>query len=452
MEKVLIVEDDKDVRDVLSQLVTLNKYIAIGANDGREALEFCKRENPSAVLLDLNLPDSNGLQILGQMKVLNPDLPVIIVTGLSDVEVAVESIKLGAYDFIVKPVKVDRIILTLNRAIENAELSRQVKQLATLVGSQLEHSLGRSISIQTVIQQVKQVAASAFSVIIEGETGSGKNFVARLIHDLSKRVDGPFVSIDVGAIPESLIESELFGYEKGAYTGAERTKCGLFELAEGGTIIIDELQNMSPLVQSKLLKVVEEKRFYRLGSTVPVAVDVRIIACTNMDIKQAVVEKKFREDLFFRLGEFIIHIPPLRERVDDIAYLAQKFFREAAEELDKPLREITDGAKHLLSSYKWPGNVRELKNVIRRAALLSTDGILRSANISFLLNSEHGGNALSPITPLKELSALAVKDVESKAINAALQQTLGNKTQAARLLKIDYKTLLTKIKEYNISN
>ena len=452
MEKVLIVDDDKDLSNVFAKLVALNNYTPVKAFDGMEALELCKKENPAAVLLDLVLPDANGIQILQQMKVLNPDMPVIIVTGLGDIETAIKSIKLGAYDFIVKPLKGDRLILTLKRAIEKSELSRKVKQLSSFVGSQLELSLGRSDAIQPVIQQIQQVAISDFAIIIEGETGSGKNFIARLIHDLGKRVDGPFVSIDMGAIPESLIESELFGYDKGAFTGAERKKSGLFELAEGGTIIIDELQNMSPLVQSKLLKVVEERRFHHLGGMKPVAIDVRIIACTNMDIKKAVLEKKFREDLFFRLGEFIIQIPPLRERVEDITFLAQRFFREAAEELDKPMMKITDEVKHLLINYGWPGNVRELKNVIRRATLLSIDGILRPDNISFLLKGKYSCDTISPLMPLKELSALAVKDVESKAICAALKHTEGNKSQAARLLKIDYKTLLTKIREYNLSN
>jgi transcriptional regulator with PAS, ATPase and Fis domain len=314
----------------------------------------------------------------------------------------------------------------------------------------MEHYFGRSAAIRRVVEQVMPVAASDFTVIIQGETGSGKNYFARVLHNMSKRANGPFVSIDMGAIPDSLIESELFGYEKGAFTGAEKSKKGLLELANGGTVLIDELQNMSPLVQAKLLKVTDEKKFYPLGGTSPVEANVRIISCTNADIRKEVNEKKFREDLYFRLGEFIIFLPPLRERREDIALLARQFFTEVAEELNKSIREISDEAMELLVGYEWPGNVRELRNMIRRAVLLSNNGVLKPEHIQF-----HAGRCAetpvdAPLLPLKELAAIAVREAEQKAVKQAMSQAKGNKTQAARILKVDYKTLLTKLKDYNI--
>jgi DNA-binding NtrC family response regulator len=425
-------------------------YVPLEAADGAEALGLFKQEAPSAVLLDLMLPDMNGIQVLQEMKQLNPEVPVIITTGTDDVQVAVQAIKLGAYEFIVKPLERDRLMLTLERAIEMSELAGKVKNLSSAVDAQFEQHLGRSAAIRNVIEQIRTVAASDFSIIIQGETGSGKNYFARLIHDHSKRAAGPYISIDMGAIPDTLAESELFGYEKGAFTGAERKKKGLFELAHGGTVLIDELQNMSPLLQSKLLRVAEERRFYPLGSSKPVKTDVRIISCTNTNIQKAVAEQRFREDLFFRLGEFTISLPPLRERTEDIPYLSERFFREAAEELSKQVRGISEEGVARLLTYKWPGNIRELKNVIRRAALLVTDGMLKPENILPMDGMSSECVAAIQLMPLKEITALVIREAESKAIRQALVQTHGNKTQAAKLLQIDYKTLFTKIKEYDI--
>ncbi len=447
MEEVLIVEDNIDVRNSLAKILTSRGYSPIETSDGKSALELFRKITPAAVLLDLNLPDSNGIEILQKMKSINPDIEVIIVTGVGDIEVAVSAIKFGAYDFIVKPAKADRISLTLKRAIEKAELGKNCKKLGGFLENQLETLLGRSSTIQQVIEQIRQVATSDFSVIIQGETGSGKNFIARIIHNLSSRSGRPFVSIDIGAIPESLVESELFGYEKGAFTGADKKKKGLFEISGSGTVLIDELQNISLLAQSKLLRVVEEKSFYPLGFTHPVEMKARIISSTNADIAQSVREKKFREDLFFRLGDFMIKVPPLRERIEDVPFLAEMFFREAAEELNRQMHEISGEAMSLLTGYSWPGNIRELKNIIRRAALLSADGIVRPENIQFLIKEP---SVITPMLPLKELSGIAVRDTETKAILQALRLTQGNKTKAAALLKIDYKTFFRKLKEYEI--
>jgi transcriptional regulator with PAS, ATPase and Fis domain len=274
--------------------------------------------------------------------------------------------------------------------------------------------------------------------------------VAAAIHNLSRRAEKPFVVVDMGAIPETLVESELFGYEKGAFTGAEKRKRGFFEIADGGTLFIDELENLSLYVQSKLLRVVEEKKCIPLGMTAPLDVDVRIIAATNADIRESVAEKKFREDLFFRLGEFIITLPRLKDRAEDIPFLARKFIMEAGTELNKPIRELSEDARTLLLRYPWPGNVRELRNVVRRAVLLSDDGLIQPSDLDFLIEDREKEREDIPFLPLKELSAIAVKDVEERAITQTLELTNGNKSKAASILQIDYKTLLTKIKEYGI--
>ncbi len=451
MQKVLIVDDEHVVRLVLTEILESNGFSVIGASNGREALEVFRRDRPASVLLDLKMPDMDGRETLQELKKIDPDVPVIVVTAYGDIPTAVEAIKYGAYDFIVKPPKIETLVLTLKRAMERVELEREVRRLNTAVESSLEWLLGRSPEMKRVIQQIHQVAWSDFTIIIEGETGTGKSFIAQQIHSLSRRADKPFTSVDMGVIPEALVESELFGYEKGAFTGADKKKKGYFEMTDGGTLLIDELQNMSPLVQSKLLGVVEQKRIFPVGGTRPVDVDVRIIAATNTDIKESVKEKRFREDLFFRLSEFVITLPPLRERVEDIPFLANRFLMDAGAELNKQMKAIDDDSILLLMRYPWPGNVRELKNVIRRAVLLSDNGVVRPEHIDLLIDNkaEDGGGGL-PMLPLKELSAMAAKDVEKKAIRQAMKMTKGNKTKAASMLQIDYKTLLTKIKEYSI--
>ncbi|HEB76683.1 MAG TPA: sigma-54-dependent Fis family transcriptional regulator, partial [Nitrospirae bacterium] len=443
--------DEHVVRLVLTEILESNGFSVIGASNGREALEVFRRDRPASVLLDLKMPDMDGRETLQELKKIDPDVPVIVVTAYGDIPTAVEAIKYGAYDFIVKPPKIETLVLTLKRAMERVELEREVRRLNTAVESSLEWLLGRSPEMKRVIQQIHQVAWSDFTIIIEGETGTGKSFIAQQIHSLSRRADKPFTSVDMGVIPEALVESELFGYEKGAFTGADKKKKGYFEMTDGGTLLIDELQNMSPLVQSKLLGVVEQKRIFPVGGTRPVDVDVRIIAATNTDIKESVKEKRFREDLFFRLSEFVITLPPLRERVEDIPFLANRFLMDAGAELNKQMKAIDDDSILLLMRYPWPGNVRELKNVIRRAVLLSDNGVVRPEHIDLLIDNkaEDGGGGL-PMLPLKELSAMAAKDVEKKAIRQAMKMTKGNKTKAASMLQIDYKTLLTKIKEYSI--
>jgi DNA-binding NtrC family response regulator len=448
-KRILIVDDEEIVRFALSEKLRENDFSVIEAFDGRNAVDVFGREVVDAVLLDLRMPDMNGIETMQELKKIDPDVPIIIVTAYGDIPTAVQAIKLGAYDFIEKPPQISKLIVTLQRAVEKLELQRMVKRLDTTFDTSLELLMGKSKVIKKVIEQIKQVSWTDMSVMLQGETGTGKSFIANTIHNVSKRAAKEFVRVDIGLIPETLVESELFGYEKGAFTGAERKKNGYFELAHGGTIFIDELQNMSPVVQTKLLSVVEEKRVYPLGSVKPLDIDVRIITATNKDMKKIVAENKFREDLFFRLGEFIITLPPLRERLDDIPFFARKFMIEAEMEMNKQIKEIDNDALDYLRQYDWPGNIRELRNVIRRAVLLSEDGVIRNTHIE--LKKEDGDEkketlGVSSLFPLKA----AVADTEKKALRYALHITQGNKKKAASLLNIDYKTLLSKIKEYGI--
>lgn len=450
MHKVLVVDDEKIVRTTLLGTLRDAGFAADAASSGDEALRKVRRETPDAVLLDLRMPGLSGTDTLRELMKINPDIPVIVVTAYGDIETAVTTIKLGAYDFILKPPDFDILAVTLRRAIEKGELRREVERLGTEVEASLEYLLGEGPAVKKVIGQVKQVAASNFSVVIQGETGTGKSFIANVLHKLSERRDGPFISVDMGAIPESLVESELFGYERGAFTGAEKSKKGFFEMASGGTIVIDELQNMSAFVQGKLLKVAEDRNIFPLGSTRPVRIDVRILGITNVNLKKAVDEKKFREDLFYRLGEAVISIPPLRERKEDISFFTEKFLLETCRELRRKMPEITEAARDLLMEHAWPGNIRELKNVIRRAVLFSgEDSITRDYLECILGNEEKCTEPLPPATA-DGFPLMALNDAEKYLVRKALECTGGNKTRAAALLRIDYKTLLRKIKLYGI--
>lgn len=448
MNKVLIVDDERTVRFALSEILKKSGFEPLEAASGKEAIDMVRADLAEIVLLDVAMPGLNGIETLEELKKLNNNIPIIIITGHGDITTAVQAIKLGAYDFLTKPPQVDRLIVTIRRALERRELQQSVAQLDQSVEASLEWTFGKSPSMVSVIQQIRQVAWSNFSVIIQGETGTGKSVVAQSIHNLSRRFQQPFHVVDIGVIPETLVESELFGHEKGAFTGADRKKHGFFDAANGGTILLDELENMPLSLQGKLLRAVEERKIYAVGNTKPLAIDVRILAATNRDLKNLVREKKFREDLFYRLSEFIINLPPLRERVDDIPFFAAKFLTEAAIELNKKVGELDGETIDLLMRYPWPGNVRELKNVIRRAALLSEDGTVHRHHLEFLVEDKWDEKSELPILPLKEITAIATRDAEKQAIERALGLTKGNKSKAASMLQVDYKTLLTKIKEY----
>jgi DNA-binding NtrC family response regulator len=451
MDRILLVDSDREERLKLAGLLRQYDFAVVEAADGQEALSLFAEIDFAAALLDLTGPDTDGFVMLGQIKRISSSVPIILITGMGDIQNAISAIKLGAYDYFVKPLRLDRLALTLRQAIDRFKLEGAYRRVVSILDAHLAQSFGKSSAMQYVTEQIVPAATGNNMVIIQGESGSGKNFLARLLHNMSDRSERSFVCINLDTIPEPLIGKELFGFGKEAFAGTEQRVKGLLETACGGTLIINELQNMSPLIQEMLLKVINEKKFYPIGSDRPVAADIRFISCVSTDIRKAVSEGRFREDLYFLLGESIIFLPPLRERREDIPLLASRFFMEAAEELNKPVREISKDALDMLLRHDWPGNVRELRDAVRRAVLAADDGIIKAADISLERDNQMGTSAEQPIPPLKELSALAAKEAEAKALKQIMIQTKGNKTLAARLLKVDYKTLLKKIKYHNIT-
>mgnify|MGYP005844607633 CR=1 FL=1 len=458
MPKVLAVDDQADMRWFLTHLLREQGFEVATAEDGEGALEQLKQEAPQVVLLDLKMPRLDGMKTLEQIKGIDPEVPVIVITAYGDVPSAVQAMKLGAYDYLTKPFDNEDLLFTVKRAVERQELLSQILNFKSQIpsGGTLHEVMGSSQQIQQVFREIQQVARSNFTVIIEGETGTGKEIVARAIHQQSARSKGPFIALDCGAIPETLIESELFGYEKGAFTGADRRKEGHVQLAEKGTLFLDEIANLPLTTQSKLLRALQERQIQPLGAKQPIPVDVRILVATNVSLEDEVKAGRFRQDLFHRLNEFTIRIPPLRERKDDILHLAKRFLDETNIELKKNVRGFEESAVTFLLSYPWPGNARELRNVIRRATLLSQD-LIRPEHLSglgpkadALATFSSWEVAIQDGLSLKEISQQAAVSVEKEVIQQVLSMTKGNKSRAARLLKIDYKTLYYKIKEYGI--
>jgi two-component system nitrogen regulation response regulator GlnG len=456
MIKILVVDDEAEIRSLLGTVLQSKGYEVVTAEDGAAALQQLQRERPAVILMDLSMPRMSGMDALPEIKRLDAEVPVIICTAHADLATAVRAMKLGAYDYLTKPFDVELLALTLERAVERNQLRSRIDELKRQgQGSSLAERMGGSSAIEQVIQQVSKVAESNFTVLVQGETGTGKELVARAIHQQSPRGQAPFVAVDCGAIPETLVESELFGHERGAFTGAQAKREGHFQLAKGGTLFLDEIGNVPLAAQAKLLRALEQREIHPLGSARAVAVDARIIAATNTELEEGVKAGRFRADLYYRLSEFTITLPPLRSRREDITHLAQRFLDEVSMELRRPVRRVSDEAMQALLRHDWPGNVRELKNVIRKAALLATDvvtvehvpALSASAPIPSRAAAEPGGEDLS----LREVAELAAVQAEREVIRHVLGATKGNKSQAARLLRTDYTTLHAKMKRYGIS-
>jgi two-component system nitrogen regulation response regulator GlnG len=456
LTKILVVDDEPEIRSLLGAVLQAKGFEVVTAADGAVALEQVQREHPSVILMDLSMPRMNGMDALPEIKRLDPGVPVIICTAHTDLATAVRAMKLGAYDYLTKPFDVELLTLTLERAVERNQLRSRIDELKRQgEGGGLGERMGGSPAIAQVIQQVGQVAESAFTVLVQGETGTGKELVARAIHQQSPRRQAPFVAVDCGAIPETLVESELFGHERGAFTGARSKREGHFQLAKGGTLFLDEIGNIPVATQAKLLRALEQREVQPLGGARAVSVDVRIIAATNAELEEAVKAGRFRADLFYRLGEFTIALPPLRSRREDIGHLAQRFLDEVSMELRRPVRRIADPAMQALLRHDWPGNVRELKNVIRKAALVATDEVTVEHLPALSAGAPVGaapaaGHAVGDLS-LREVAELAAVQAERELIRHALQTVKGNKSQAARLLRTDYTTLHAKMKRYSIS-
>jgi DNA-binding NtrC family response regulator len=449
---VLIVDDDPALLDALPEAlrIRMSDVTVDTADSAATALDRIAVRDYDAIVTDIKMPGMDGFALLSEIRARRPDTPTLMITGHGEHALAVGALRGGAYDFIQKPIDRDYFVTSLRRAIDMGELRRRAKEQQL----PLRWLMGPSRQMEQVVQQIKQVADSPLTILVEGETGTGKELVARAIHLLSGRRKKPFVAVDCGAIPDTLIESELFGYEKGAFTGAHQRKVGQFPLAHGGSLFLDEIVNLPVPTQSKLLRALQERQVQPLGGTQPVQVDVRIIAASNLRLEQEVRTGRFRQDVYYRLNEFVIPLPPLRER-DDILHLANDFLAEASIEFGRPCREISAAAAQSLLRYSWPGNVRELRNVIRRSILVASD-VIEPQHLSFL-PAVDGSPAAAPREEaasiggsLKEIADAAAADAEQQAIRRVLQGTKGNKSEAARLLRTDYKTLHLKMKQYGI--
>ena len=473
---VLIIDDEADMCEMLSNVLNQEGYTTYTAHDGNTGLEIFNKELPNVVILDLRMPGMSGMDVLKQIKHTGSETPVIIITAYGEIQSAVEAIKHGAYNYFNKPFDNEEVVLTVKRAIEERAMRQEIRMLKTQLSfvMPLFEQMGNSAEIAKVNELVECVAPTNFTVVIYGETGSGKELIARSIHKRSPRCGKPFVVVDCGSIPETLIESEIFGFEKGTFTGADQRKVGQFEIASGGTIFLDEIGNLPKSMQGKLLRVLQERRIRRLGSNKEIDVDVRVVVAGNERLECLVESGHFRMDLYQRLNEFCIEIPPLRQRKDDIVFLCKRFLDITNKELNKNIRGITKEALEMLLTYNWPGNVRELKNVIRRAVLLAGNVIEPkyllikiqeqkqeqrpvAEQIASMENQKMGhtismdldinnGNNLS----LHDMVAKCIENAEKKLITEVLKRTGGNKSQAAKILKIDYKTMHYKVKNYGI--
>lgn len=456
MNTILIVDDDKDTQFILSSILKNERYKTIIAGDGNRALKEVKKRALNLVLLDIKLPGMDGMKVLEEMKKIDKDLIIIMLTAYGDVKGAVKAMKLGAFDYITKPFYNEELVLIIKKALQSQHLSKEVESLRKKLGEKtgIENIIGENLKIKQILNQIKVVAPTNMTVILQGESGTGKEIVARIIHKQSLRKDKPFIAIDCGTIPETLVESELFGYDKGAFTGADAKKEGEFEKANGGTILLDEITNLPKAAQAKLLRVIQEKKLQHLGGRRHIKIDVRIIVATNIKLSEAVRQGKFRADLFHRLNEFQLDLPPLRERKDDIPILAEYFLNEANKELTKKIKGFSAEAMKSLLNYQWSGNVRELKNLVRRAVLLAESNYVTPAQL--LLNNTSPAKRLNfeqdleKGISLREAVKKVTKQTEEEMIKQALAKAGGNKTKAAKTLKIDRMTLYSKIKEFQL--
>ena len=444
---ILVVDDDAAMTSAVCELLRQSGYAALSAQSGSEALEIVKREPPDLLISDLRMTEMSGHQLQQELHTAAPDLPVVMITAFGTIESAVESMKLGARDFITKPFSNKELLLVVSRALENRRLRQEVKQLRVELARSygLPNIIGADPKMAAVLEIVERVADTPATVLITGESGTGKDLLARAIHFSSRRRDGPFVPINCAAIPENLIESELFGYSRGAFTDARQAKTGLFIAARGGTLFLDEIGEMPLPLQSKLLRAIEDKKIRPLGATEEIPVDVRIVAATNANLENALEEGRFRSDLYYRLSTVTVVVPPLRDRPADIPLLIKHFLLRASAEAGRPLPEIEAQAMERLLRYHWPGNARELQNAIQRGVILARDNALTVRE----LPPKVAGLELSPARMLSEAvdKRISLDQLERDYIRAVVDAVQGNKTEAANILQIDRKTLYRKLEE-----
>ncbi len=453
-KNILIVDDEEFIRLTLKRIYSEEPYRVFLEGNGASALKTAEEEAIDLALLDLNLPDMSGLDILKELKKSNPGILVIMITGYASVESAVEALKLGAYDYIKKPFKADAIRLITRLALETQSLKEQVKTLRELQpATGLDTIIGKSEAILRVKHQIEEFAKyDSETVLITGESGTGKELVARALHHLSPRGERDFIEINCASIPETLLESELFGYEKGAFTDAKSNKIGLLQLADGGTLFLDEIGEMSMALQAKLLRVIENKKIRRLGATKDREVDVRIIAATNKNFKEAIAAKEFREDLYYRLNVLGISLPPLRERGEDIIVFADYFLQLFNTKFKKAIKGFSNEVKTVFLQYDWPGNVRELKNMVERICILQKEPVIGLQHLPVELTADSVSASLNICDEMFETRELSLEEVLQKTERVLVERAMnisgGNISKAARFLNIPRETLRYKLSKY----
>lgn len=440
---ILIVDDEEGIRESLSGILEDDGYDVLTADSGEEAVKILRETSPDLIFLDIWLTGMDGIKTLQEIKAMKPDVSVIMISGHGSIELAVKATQTGAYDFLEKPLSLERVLLVSKRAIEKRTLEKENITLRENLTRKWK-LIGESQKIKDLREQMEMAARSNSRVLIFGESGTGKEVAARLLHEKSQRDGKPFVEVNCAAIPQELIESELFGHEKGSFTGAFEKKNGKFELADGGTLFLDEIGDMSLQAQAKVLRVIETQEFQRVGGNKNINVDVRIIAATNKDLREEVKKGSFREDLFFRLNVIPLFVPPLRERKDDIPILVEYFLNSLAEEYGKPPRKILTEALKYLLSYDWPGNVRELKNVIERLVIMTPSNIIDAKNL--FIPVEHEGSDYFQYKTLKDARDAFEKDYITKK----LEENNWNISRTAEILDVERSNLHRKIKAYEI--
>jgi DNA-binding NtrC family response regulator len=459
-EPILLVEDKDSLRTMLRHALEAQGFAVIEARDETEARAALRQSLPSVVLSDLRLPAGDGFGVLRAAKDADPELPVIVMTAYGSIQDAVAAMKDGALDFLAKPVDPDHLLLMVERALAQRRLLSEYNLLKEEAAKRrgLPEIIGESAAIRQTMQSVQRAAASDTTVLLEGESGTGKELFARALHALSERAGGPFIAINCAAIPDALLEAELFGYEKGAFTGATQRKPGRFELAQRGTLFLDEVGVLPIALQAKLLRAIEIKRFERLGGTATIQVDVRLVAATNRGLRQAVAARQFREDLYFRLSVFPVTIPPLRDRREDVPLLARHFVERTGGELGRKALSLSDRALEVLCAHQWPGNVRELQNALERAVILADGDAIQPGHLNL---SSHAVPAAPPADPwdsidldgsLADVTARVVAEAERRKIQRAMRDAGGDKGRAADLLQVGYKTLTAKMKDLGLEN
>lgn len=464
MSKILVIDDEIEICLILDKFLTKKGFEVVTAHTGNDGLAKLKNNTFDLIISDFRLPDFTGLDLLKEIKAIRQGNKVIIITGYSDIRMAVEVIKYGAIDYITKPLYPEELLSLINQSIagggdtsqkskpgdtaeiEAVQSGKTKPAVKSAPPQRKEYIIGKSKPSRAIQQNIEIVAPTPMSVIITGETGTGKEYVAKEIHRLSKRNTGPFVAIDCGALPKDLAASEFFGHEKGAFTGALREKDGKFKYADGGTLFLDEIGNLSYEVQMKLLRVLQERKFTRVGGNKDISVDVRLLVATNEDLKKAVEEGDFREDLYYRLNEFSIELNPIRSRTEDLEEFVESFIAIANEQLDKKVKGVDPEVLEKFKSYNWPGNLRELRNVIKRSVLLAKDDMIDTSTLpeEIIYNSNMRGE--SNINSLKGVA----NEAERERILKVLTQTGNNKSKASKILNIDRKTLYNKLKNYDL--